>query len=124
MRWCLKLSSQHSTAPSSLGAWRWRSRLRSGLDQNIARQKGASAYIGDGLNYWPAVHRFDAAHLCRVALEKGSAGACYHAIADEGVLIRDMAEVIGWRLNLPVVAKSKHEATGHFWLDGALPCHR
>ena len=84
---------------------------------NIARQKGASAYIGDGLNHWPAVHRFDAAHLYRLALEKGSAGACYHAIADEGVPVRDMAEVIGRRLNLPVVAKSKQEATGHFgWM--------
>jgi nucleoside-diphosphate-sugar epimerase len=86
---------------------------------NIARQKGASAYIGDGLNHWPAVHRFDAAHLYRLALEKGSAGACYHAIADEGVPVRDIAEVIGRRLSLPVVAKSKEEAAGHFgWMAG------
>jgi nucleoside-diphosphate-sugar epimerase len=84
---------------------------------NIARQKGASAYIGDGLNHWPAVHRFDAAHLYRLALEKGSAGACYHAVADEGIPVRDIAEVIGRRLNLPVVAKSKEEAAGHFgWM--------
>jgi nucleoside-diphosphate-sugar epimerase len=84
---------------------------------NIARQKGASAYIGDGMNHWPAVHRFDAAHLYRLALEKGSAGACYHAIADEGVPVREIAEVIGRRLNLPMVAKSTEDAAGHFgWM--------
>ncbi len=85
---------------------------------SIAREKGVSAYIGDGLNRWPAVHRLDAARLYRLVLENGSAGACYHGVADEGVRVRDIAEVIGRRLSLPVVAKSEQEeASGHFgWL--------
>jgi nucleoside-diphosphate-sugar epimerase len=83
----------------------------------IAREKGASAYIGDGLNRWPAVHRFDAAHLYRLVLEKRSAGGTYHGVADEGVPCREIAEVIGQHLNLPVVAKSTEEAAAHFgWI--------
>jgi nucleoside-diphosphate-sugar epimerase len=84
---------------------------------NIARQKGESAYIGDGLNRWPGVHRLDAARLYRLALEQGTAGACYHGVADEGVALRDLAALIGRHLSVPVVAKSPEEAADHFgWL--------
>jgi nucleoside-diphosphate-sugar epimerase len=81
---------------------------------NIACEKGVSAYIGDGLNRWPAVHRLDAAHLFRLVLEKAPAGAPFHGVAEEGVAFRDIAQVIGRRLNVPVVSKSPDEAANHF----------
>jgi len=80
----------------------------------IAREKGVSAYIGQGANHWPSVHRLDAAALYRLVLEHGAAGARYHGVAEEGVPFRDIAEAIGRGLKIPVVTKSSEEAAGHF----------
>jgi nucleoside-diphosphate-sugar epimerase len=83
----------------------------------LAREKGVSAYIGDGLNRWPAVHRLDAALVYRLALEKGTAGARYHAVAEEGITARAIAEAIGRGLKIPVASKPVAEAAVHFgWL--------
>src|SRR5580698_3147590 len=87
----------------------------------IARDKGVAGYIGDGANRWPAVHRLDSAHLFRLALENAPAGSTLHAVADEGVPIRAIAEVIGRHLDVPVVSIPAAEAAGHFtWLAGFL----
>lgn len=84
---------------------------------DLARAKGVSAYIGAGANRWPAVHRFDAATLYRLALEQAPAGSVYHAIGDEGVPTRDIAEIIGRHLDLPVSSISPENAPRHFdWM--------
>ncbi len=83
----------------------------------IAREKGVSAYVGEGANRWPAAHVRDVARLYRLALEKRQAGARYHAVAEEGVAVRDIAEAIGQGLGVKVVSLSAEEAAAHFgWL--------
>ena len=86
---------------------------------DIARTRGVSAYIGDGSGRWPAVHRLDAAPLFRLALESAPAGAVLHAVADEGVPTRQIAEVIGRHLDLPVASVTPEDAPEHFgWIAG------
>jgi nucleoside-diphosphate-sugar epimerase len=83
----------------------------------IDREKGTSGYVGDGSNRWPAVHRLDAAHLFRLALEEAPAGTVVHAIDDEAVPLGEVAEVIGRHLDVPVVSVAPEDAVAHFgWL--------
>ena len=83
----------------------------------VAREKGVSAYIGDGANRWPAAYVLDVARLYRLALEAAQPGVKYHAVAEEGVAMRDIAEVLGRRLKLPVVSITAEDAGAHFgWL--------
>jgi nucleoside-diphosphate-sugar epimerase len=83
----------------------------------VAREKGVSAYAAEGRNRWAAAHVSDVAHLYRLALEKHEAGAKYHAVAEEGVPLRDIAEAIGRGLKVPVVSLSPEKAAAHFgWL--------
>jgi nucleoside-diphosphate-sugar epimerase len=87
----------------------------------IAREKGASGYIGDGSNRWPAVHRLDTARLFGLAVQQAPAGSTLHAVAEEGVPIREIAEVIGRHLDVPVVSVSPEDAGEHFtWMAGFL----
>jgi nucleoside-diphosphate-sugar epimerase len=83
----------------------------------LAREKGVSAYVEEGLNRWSAAHVLDVARLYRLALEKHESGGRYHAVAEEGVPLRDIAEAIGRGLKVPVVSMSREEAAAHFgWL--------
>ncbi len=108
--------SDPAAAPALGGA---ESRLATLVD--IARAKGVSGYLGDGSSRWPAVHQLDAAQLFCLALEEAPAGTTLHAIADEGVAIRHIAEVIGGHLGVPVAAIPAAEAGEHFtWLAGFL----
>ncbi|MFB6979033.1 SDR family oxidoreductase [Streptomyces scopuliridis] len=87
----------------------------------IARAKGVSGYLGDGANRWPAVHRLDAARLFRLAVEGAPAGSVLHGVAEEGVAIRDIAEVIGRHLDVPVTSVAPEAVAEHFaWLGAFL----
>jgi nucleoside-diphosphate-sugar epimerase len=89
---------------------------------NVARSKGVSAFIGEGANRWPAVHRLDAARLYRLALESALPGARLHAVAEEGITLRAIAEAIGAGLGLPARGIAADEAPAHFdWLARFLP---
>ncbi len=85
----------------------------------IARDKGVAGYLGDGSNRWPAVHRLDSAHLFKLAIENAPAGTTLHAAAEEGVSMRDIAEVISRKLHIPVSSISQETAGEHFsWMAG------
>ncbi len=80
----------------------------------LAREKGVSAYVGEGANRWAAAHVSDVADLFRLVLESGEAGAKYHAVAEEGVPLRAIAETIGGSLGVPVTSLTADEAQAHF----------
>lgn len=91
--------------------------MRSSTSADGAREKGVSAYVGEGRNRWAAAHISDVARLYRLALEKNEAGAKYHAVAEEGIPMRDIADAIGRALKVPVASLSAEEAPAHFgWL--------
>lgn len=81
---------------------------------SLAREKGISAYVEEGENLWPSVHRLDAARVFRLALEQGAAGGPFHAVAEQGIPYRQIAEVIGRQFQLPAVSLSQEEASAHF----------
>jgi nucleoside-diphosphate-sugar epimerase len=84
---------------------------------NVARNQGVSGYVGDGSNRWPAVHRLDAARLYRLALESATPGSVFHAVGEEGVPTREIAEVFGRHLDLPLASISPEDAGTHFdWM--------
>ena len=80
----------------------------------LARQKGTAAYVGDGAERWAAAHRLDVARLYRLALEKGTADAIYHAVGEEGVAMRPIVEIIGRALNIPVISIDKEQAADYY----------
>lgn len=86
----------------------------------IARAKGVSGYLGDGSNRWPSAHRLDVARLFRLAVEKAPAGSVLHAVGEQGIPLRTMAELIGRRLDLPVAAVADEDAVTHFGFLGRL----
>ena len=92
----------------------------------VAREKGVSAYVAEGQNLWPSVHRADAARVYRLALERGGRGEAFHAVAEEGVPFRKIAEAIGRQLGVPATSMTREQAAGHFgplaaWVAGNGP---